>query len=350
MKSLVLERKNELNLRDFPDIDQAEQALSDHDVRIKLHTVGICGSDLHYYTHGRIGTFVVNKPMILGHEASGTVIEVGSCVTTLKEGDRVCMEPGIPDPNSRESRLGMYNVDPAVRFWATPPIHGILRPTCVHPETYTYKLPDHVSFAEAAMVEPLAVGVHAAKKARITPGDVAVVLGAGPIGLVTALSALSAGCAGVYVADLLDEKLKIACSLSSAITAVNIQSDNLASVIKKETNSWGADIVFEASGSPHAAAKMFETLAPGGCVVIIGGQSAPISYDAGVAMIKEVRVENVFRYAHVFPRCVDMLASGNIDVKPLITRTFDFQESVQAFEFASSTPPSEVKIQIELPQ
>src|SRR5688572_30593715 len=136
MKSLVLERKDELSLRDFP-IDEDEEVVGPHEVRIKLHTVGICGSDVHYYTHGRIGPFVVNEPMILGHEASGTVIEVGSEVTTLKVGGRVCMEPGIPDPNSKATRLGMYNVDPAVRFWATPPIHGILRPTCVHPEAFT---------------------------------------------------------------------------------------------------------------------------------------------------------------------------------------------------------------------
>jgi D-xylulose reductase len=201
MKSLVLERKDELSLRDFP-IDKDEEVVGPREVRIKLHTVGICGSDVHYYTHGRIGHFVVDAPMILGHEASGPVIETGSEVTTLEVGDRVCMEPGIPDPNSRATRLGMYNIDPAVRFWATPPIHGILRPTVVHPEAFTFKLPDNVSFAEAAMVEPLAVGVHAATKARVKPGDIAVVMGAGPIGLVTALSALAAGCARVYVTDL----------------------------------------------------------------------------------------------------------------------------------------------------
>lgn len=189
MRALVLERKGELSLRDFPAIDRVEEKLGPHDVRIRLHTVGICGSDVHYYTHGRIGPFVVEQPMILGHEASGTVIETGPAVTTLRPGDRVCMEPGIPDPNSRATRMGMYNVDPAVRFWATPPVHGILRPTCVHPEAFTFKLPDTVSFAEGAMVEPLAVGIHAATKARIRPGDLALVIGAGPIGLVTAVGA-----------------------------------------------------------------------------------------------------------------------------------------------------------------
>ncbi|AXQ95547.1 NAD(P)-dependent alcohol dehydrogenase [Cereibacter azotoformans] len=350
MKSLVLERKDELSLRDFPDIDRQEEVLGPRDVRIKLHTVGICGSDVHYYTHGRIGPFVVNEPMVLGHEASGTVIEVGAQVTTIKVGDRVCMEPGIPDPNSKAARMGMYNIDPAVRFWATPPIHGILRPTCVHPEAFTYRLPDNVSFAEAAMVEPLAVGVHAATKARIRPGDIGLVMGAGPIGLVTALSALAGGCARVYVTDLAPKKLEIAESLSPAITGVNVASDDIVARIKAETDGWGADVVFEATGSPKAAAGVFEPLAPGGCVVMIGGQPDPISYDAGAAMVREARVENIFRYAHVFPRCVAMLASGAIDVKPLITRTFAFEDSVHAFEVAASAPPADVKMQIELPQ
>ena len=280
MEALVLERKDELSLRNFAEIDREEETLGPRDVRIKLHTVGICGSDVHYYTHGRIGPFVVNAPMILGHEASGTVIETGSEVNTLREGDRVCMEPGIPDPNSRATKLGMYNIDPAVRFWATPPVHGILRPTCVHPEAFTFKLPDTVGFAEAAMVEPLAVGVHAATKARVKPGDVAVVMGAGPIGLLTALAALAAGCAQVFVSDLAEQKLEIAAALGRGVRAVNVTSDDLAQRVLRETAGWGADVVFEATGSPHAAKTVFEPLAPGGCVVMIGGQPDPIQYDA----------------------------------------------------------------------
>lgn len=349
MQSLVLERIGELSLRDYPAIDRVEEHLGPRDVRVRLHTVGICGSDVHYYTHGRIGPFVVNEPMILGHEAAGTVIETGAEVTALKVGDRVCMEPGIPDPNSKATRLGLYNIDPAVRFWATPPVHGILRPTCVHPESFTFRLPDNVSFAEGAMVEPLAVGVHAATKAKIRPGDIGVVLGAGPIGLVTALSALAAGCARVYVGDLAPKKLEIAESLSAAITAVNVAKDSLADRVRRGTDGWGADVVFEATGSPRAAAQVFEPLAPGGAVVLIGGQAEPISYDAGAAMIREARVENIFRYAHVFPRCLAMLGSGAIDVKPLITRSFGFEDGVAAFDLAASAPPAEVKMQIVLP-
>ena len=347
MKALVLEERMKLSLRDFP-IEQ-DEVMGPHDVRIKLHTVGICGSDVHYYTHGGAGVFQVKAPMILGHEASGTVIETGSAVTSLKVGDRVCMEPGIPDPLSRSTRLGLYNVDPAVRFWATPPVHGVLRPSVVHPEAFTFKIPDNVSFAEAAMVEPLAVGVHAATKAQVKPGDIALVMGAGPIGLVTALSALAAGCARVYVSDIDDTKLELAVKLGP-ITPINIARSDLTQEILKATDGWGVEIVFECSGNAKAAAGVFDPLCPAGRVVFIGSQMHEIAYDVGKAMVREARVEHVFRYAHVFPRCVAMLASGAIDVKPLITRTFGFDDSVEAFEIAASAPKGEVKMQIELPQ
>ena len=215
--ALVLERQHELALR---DIDLPAE-VGPRDVKVKIHTVGVCGSDVHYYTHGRIGPFVVEAPMVLGHEAAGTVVEVGEAVTHLKVGDRVCMEPGIPDANSRASRLGMYNVDPAVTFWATPPVHGVLTPHVVHPADYTFKLPDNVSFAEGAMVEPFAVGMQAATKAGITPGDTAIVLGAGPIGIMVAIAALAGGCARCIVADLAQPKLDIAARYQGVLT-VNI--------------------------------------------------------------------------------------------------------------------------------
>ncbi len=166
MDALVLERKDELSLRDI----KLDEKLGPRDVRVALRTVGVCGSDVHYYTHGAIGPFVVKEPMILGHEAAGDIIEVGAAVKELQAGDRVCMEPGIPDPASRATRIGKYNLDPAVRFWATPPVHGVLRPTVVHPADFTFKLPDNVSYAEGAMVEPLAVGVHAATKLQVQTG------------------------------------------------------------------------------------------------------------------------------------------------------------------------------------
>ncbi|WP_455776115.1 alcohol dehydrogenase catalytic domain-containing protein, partial [Burkholderia stabilis] len=175
MKALVLERTRELALRDI----DLPQEVGPGDVRIKVHTVGVCGSDVHYYVHGGIGPFRVDAPMVLGHEASGTVVETGPGVTHLRVGDRVCMEPGVPRLDSPATLRGLYNLDPDVRFWATPPIHGCLTPFVVHPAAFTYRLPDNVSFAEGAIVEPLSIGLQAAKKAAMKPGDIAVVIGAG---------------------------------------------------------------------------------------------------------------------------------------------------------------------------
>ncbi len=343
MQALVLEKKLKLSLRDFPTDDH----LGAHDVRITMHTVGICGSDLHYYQWGAIGPYVVRAPMILGHEGSGTITEVGSAVKHLKAGDRVCVEPGIPDPNSRATRLGLYNLDPAVQFWATPPVHGCLRPSLVHPAAFTFKLPDNVSFAEGAMVEPLAVGMHAANKAKIRPGDVAVVIGAGPIGVVTALSALAGGCSRVFITDVVAPKLEKA-GRYPGITPVNVREQKLAEVVIAATDGRGADIIFENSGSEQAMRGLFEPLCPGGCIVFIGIPAAPIPFDICAAQAKEARIESVFRYAHVCPRAINLMSTGKIDVKPLITDRFAFKDSIKAFEFAANLPPTSIKVQIEL--
>ncbi|MBC8078396.1 MAG: NAD(P)-dependent alcohol dehydrogenase [Chloroflexales bacterium] len=341
MQALVLERQHALALREIA----IDEPLGERDVRVAIHTVGICGSDVHYYTHGRIGPFVVREPMVLGHEASGTVVEIGAAVRLLAVGDRVCMEPGIPDPHSRASRLGLYNLDPAVRFWATPPVHGVLRPTVVHPADFTFKLPSGVSFAEGALVEPLAVGMHAASKAQIRPGDLAVVIGAGPIGMLTALAALASGCAQLVIADVQQPKLDLAATLGP-ITPVNVAKQSLTEVVHALTDGWGADIVFEASGSPRAIAGVFEQLCPAGRVVFVGMPVEPVAYDVVAAQAKEARVEHVFRYAHVYPRALALLGSGRLNVKPLITDTFAFDESVRAFEFAAAMPAASVKAQI----
>jgi D-xylulose reductase len=343
VKALVLERAGELSLREIA----IDETLGPRDVRIAIRNVGICGSDVHYYEHGAIGQFVVREPMVLGHEASGTVIECGAAVSTLQIGDRVCMEPGVPDPNSRAARLGMYNLDPAVRFWATPPVHGVLRPTVVHPADYTFRLPDNVSYAEGAMVEPLAVGMHAAHKAAICPGDVAVVIGAGTIGLMTVLSALAGGCSRVIVSDVLRPKLDLAETLGP-VAGVDVTVDDLGEVVRDATGGWGADIVFEASGNARAAAGVFQLLCPGGRVVFIGMPDGPIAYDVVAASVVEARVEHVFRYAHVYPRALALMGSAKIDVKPMITDTFAFEEGLEAFAFAQHMPAASVKAQIVL--
>ncbi len=344
MRALVLERQNELRIRDIA----LPSALGPGDVRIKLHTVGICGSDVHYYTHGRIGPFVVEKPMVLGHEASGTVVAVGAHVCTLKAGDRVCMEPGVPDRDSRAARLGHYNIDPAVTFWATPPVHGCLAPFVVHPADFTFRLPDNVSFAEGAMVEPFAVGMQAAFKASIRPGDTGLVIGAGPIGVMVALAALAGGCARVAIADMAQPKLDIAASYPG-IVPINVSEQDLHGEILRLTDGWGVDTVFECSGSARAWEGIVGLLRPAGTIVIVGLPVRPIAFDVASLTTKEVRIESVFRYAHQYDRAIALIASGKVDLKPLISATYAFEDAVAAFDRAVEARPDDVKLQIRLP-
>jgi len=342
-KALVLEHQNALSLRDI----DVPLAVGPRDVKIRVHTVGVCGSDVHYFKHGAIGPYVVREPMVLGHEASGVVVEAGAEVQTLVPGDRVCMEPGIPRLDSPATLRGMYNLDPAVSFWATPPVHGCLTPEVVHPAAFTYKLPDNVSFAEGAIVEPLSIGLQAATKARMKPGDVAVVVGAGTIGAMTALAALAGGASRVIVADLQPEKLALL-AREPAVTGVDVGRDDLVEAVKAATGGWGADVVFEATGSVRGFHNVLDLLCPGGCLVLVGMPPDKVPLDVVSVQAKEIRIESVFRYANIFPRAIALIASGQVDVKPFISRSFPFEDSIRAFEEAALGRPGDVKIQIEM--
>lgn len=340
-QALVLERKGTLALREIA----LPLEPGPGELLIEIHTVGICGSDIHYYTHGRIGPYVVTAPMVLGHEAAGTVAALGPGVHGFAVGDRVCMEPGVPDPRSRASKLGLYNVDPAVTFWATPPVHGVLTPRVVHPAAFTYRLPPEVSFAEGAMVEPFAIGMQAASRARIAPGDTAAVVGCGPIGMTVALAALAGGCSRVFVADLDARRLAFA-GRYPGLVPVDAGSASLAEAVMTATDGWGADIVFEASGSPGAFPHLLDPVRPGGAVVLVGLPVEPVTLDVAAAIAKEVRIETVFRYANMFDRALALIASGKVDLKPLITGTFPFRDLVAAFERAAGGVSGDMKVQI----
>jgi len=277
------------------------------------------------------------------------VLACGADVTHLKPGDRVCMEPGIPDPTSRAAKLGIYNVDPAVRFWATPPVHGCLTPEVIHPAAFTYKLPDTVSFAQGAMVEPFAIGMQAALRARIQPGDVAVVTGAGPIGMMVALAALAGGCSKVIVADLAQPKLDII-GTYEGIETVNIRTTSAVDAVNAATEGWGADVVFECSGAAPAILNIAQLARPGGTVVLVGMPVDPVPVDIVGLQAKELRVETVFRYANVYDRAIALIASGKVDLTPLISGTIAFEESIAGFDRAVEARETDVKLQILMPE
>ena len=259
------------------------------------------------------------------------------------------MEPGIPNFESNETLTGVYNLDPDVKFWATPPYHGVLRPSVIHPAALTFKLPDNVSFAEGAMIEPVSVGMHSVVKARPVIGDIAVVIGAGTIGMVTALCAIAGGCSKVIILDVVDEKLRLAETLGP-ISGVNPKNEDSIKRVKDLSDGVGANIVFECSGNEKAASTAVDLLAPGGTLVHVGIPLSPIAYDVSKAISKEIRVENVFRYRNVYPRAINLIASGKLNLKPLITDNFSFEESIKAFDFAVNMPARSVKVQIQLPQ
>jgi D-xylulose reductase len=344
MKALVLEKVRTLSLRDFP----IEDRLAADDVRITPKRVGICGSDIHYYTQGKIGNFIVSEPMILGHEASGIVTEVGADVTGLKQGDRVCMEPGIPDFHSFETLNGMYNLDPSVRFWATPPVHGCLRESFVHPASLTFKLPDNVSFEEGAIVEPVAIGMYAAKKAKIEPGDVALVMGAGTIGIVTALSALASGCSKVIISDIKEEKLNIIrTNYSDNLITVNTTKENLLEKVK-ETTARGVDIFFEATGASGILESFTKFVRPGGRAVLIGMPTGPVPLDVVGCQAKEITLYTLFRYVNMFEKSLRLISSGTLKVTPLITQRFAFSDAVNAFRFAAEGRTDTIKVMLNM--
>ncbi|MDF7640059.1 NAD(P)-dependent alcohol dehydrogenase [Bifidobacterium sp. ESL0784] len=344
MKAVVLEKKGVINVRDVPDAGKPGPG----ELKIAPHSVGICGSDVHYYTHGRVGKYIVEKPMILGHEASGTVLEVGPGVKGFKPGDRIAMEPGIPDMNSRATKLGLYNIDPSVRFFATPPVDGCLCDEVIHPAAFTYKLPDNMSYEEGALLEPLSVGLWAATKATIKPGDIGVVTGAGTVGMLTAACALAGGCSKVLISDTSAVKLDIASKIPGIIP-VDITEEDLLERVKEETGGWGADRAFEASGNVRSYDNFWKLGAPGNTSVIIGiPADGKVPMDITEVQARETRIENVFRYANVYQKAIDLVSAGKINLKPFISKVYPMDEAKDAFDRVVEAHPEDVKIQIQV--
>lgn len=341
MKALVLNSPLDLAVRDVPD----PGAPGPGEVRVSVRSVGICGSDVHYYEHGRIGDFVLRAPMVLGHEASGVVDAVGDEVESLAPGDVVAMEPGVPCGACRECRTGRYNLCKDVRFWATPPYDGVLADYVLHPAALTFRLPSHLTTEEGALMEPLAVGVHACERGGVRPGSVVAVNGAGTIGCVTLLAALAYGASQVVVADVVPARLERARDLGATVV-VDARSESLAEAVMSVTEGRGADVGVECSGHPDGPQTLIDAAAPAGRVVMVGMGPQPTSIDTVAAMVKEVDLATVFRYANAYPTAIELTASGRVSVAQLVTDRFSFDESVKAFEYARSPRPDTCKVMI----
>ncbi|XP_050223128.1 sorbitol dehydrogenase [Mercurialis annua] len=326
--------------------------LGPDDVRVRMKAVGICGSDVHYLKTLRCAHFVVEEPMVIGHECAGIIQQVGSEVKHLVPGDRVALEPGIGCWRCDLCKQGRYNLCPEMKFFATPPVHGSLANQVVHPADLCFKLPDNVSLEEGAMCEPLSVGVHACRRANVGPETNVLVMGAGPIGLVTMLAARAFGAPRIVVVDVDDYRLSVAKDLGAneiVKVSTSIQDVDAEVALIQKAMGTGADITFDCAGFDKTMSTALSATKSGGKVCLVGMGHNQMTVPLTPAAAREVDVIGVFRYKNTWPLCIEFLRSGKIDVKPLITHRFGFsqKEVEEAFE-TSAGGGSAIKVMFNL--
>ncbi len=302
------------------------------EVLVKVEYVGICGSDLHYYESGRIGDFVVEPPFVLGHEAGGTVVEVGEGVADLKVGDRVALEPGKTCGHCEHCKAGKYNLCEDVIFFATPPVDGVFQEYVAHEAALCFQLPDNVSTMEGALIEPLAVGMHAANQGNAHLGQTAVVTGAGCIGLCTLLSLKAMGVSTVIVVDVLQKRLDKAKSLGADF-CINGKEEDTVGRIREITGGRGADLGIETAGNQTTATQLIRAAKKGSTIVFVGySASGEMTLPIGMALDKELTFRTVFRYRNIYPMAIGAVAGGRIPLKEIVTDSFELDDIQHALD------------------
>lgn len=305
--------------------------ISDDEILVKMEAIGICGSDIHYYSHGRIADFVVEYPFILGHECAGTVTKKGSAVKHLEVGDRVALEPGVPCGECEFCLSGRYNLCPDVKFFATPPYHGCLQNYVKHKASFAFKLPENLSAIEGALVEPLAIGINAAQTGGVKLGDTVVIFGAGCIGLVSLMAAKAYGATNVIVVDVIDKRLELARNMG-AITINATQSD-VVSIISELTDKKGANVILDCAGTNKTLSQTVQISKAGGKIVWVGMAADEINgLPLGPISTKELTITSIFRYKNLYPTAIAALADGKIDIKGIVSDVYKFDKTPEAFE------------------
>lgn len=291
---------------------------------------------VHYWEHGAIGQFVVKEPMVLGHESSGVISKVGSAVTTLKVGDRVALEPGVPCRRCEPCKSGKYNLCVHMVFAATPPHDGTLAKYYVLPEDFCYKLPDHLSLQEGALVEPLSVAVHIVKQGEVRPGNSVVVFGAGPVGLLCCAVAKAFGASKVIAVDIQPTRLEFAekyIGMPTFVPGKVSPLENAARLKEQHNLGPGADVVLDASGAEASVHTGIHVLRTGGTYVQGGMGRDEITFPIMAACTKELNIKGSFRYGSGdYKLAVELIASGKVNVKGLITGVVKFEDAEQAFK------------------
>ena len=298
---------------------------SGDDVLVKMEYVGVCGSDLHFFEHCRIGDCVVTPPFVLGHEAGGTVVSVGRNVKQLKPGDKVALEPGKTCGECEFCLTGRYNLCPDVAFFATPPVDGIFQEYAVHPAKLCFKIPPTMDTMQAALIEPLAVGFNAAQTGGAALGKTAIITGAGCIGLVSLLAAKALGTSQILVGDIIEKRLQMAEKLGSDIT-INSACSDLSEAVCAFTDRHGVDFAIETSGNESAANQAIASLKRGGTLVLVGySSSGKMTLDISRALDKQLNIKTIFRYCNHYPLAIKAVKQG-LDIKSIVSDVFEFDD------------------------
>ncbi|HET8851578.1 MAG TPA: NAD(P)-dependent alcohol dehydrogenase [Ktedonobacteraceae bacterium] len=306
------------------------------EVLIEVKAVGVCGSDVHYYEHGRIGSYVVRQPLILGHESAGVIVDVGEGVNTSRVGERVAIEPGIPDGVCEQCRAGRYNLCPNVRFFGTPPIDGAFTNYVTIPASFAYALPDQMSDEEGALIEPLSVGLWACRKAQLQGADRLLITGAGPVGLLAMKVALALGATQITMTDVSPQRLEVARKLGATRT-VNVAKELLADAGVE------ADVLIECSGNQKALMDGIRSLRPAGKAIAVGmSPGEEVSVPMSFIQNREITLTGTFRYANTYADAIALVASGRIDLKPIITGHYTLEKTEQALQ-ATRHDPANIK-------
>jgi L-iditol 2-dehydrogenase len=302
------------------------------DVLVRVSSVGVCGSDTHYYRRGRVGGFVVEAPLVLGHEAAGTIVGVGESVDPSRVGQRVSIEPQRPDPDSEETRRGHYNLCPHMRFFATPPVDGALCDYVTIGAEFAHPVPDSMSDDAAALCEPLSVGIAAIRKAELDGRSRVLIAGAGPIGIVMTQLARAYGATEIVVSDPDRTRRERAMSFG-ATTAVDPTIEPTAEL--------AVDAFIDASGAAMAIADGIRAVRPAGRVVLVGSGAESMELPTQVIQNRELVLTGVFRYANTWPTAIALVESGRVDLDAMVTARFPLEKAAEALD--SDRIPGSVK-------
>ncbi|MCM3790153.1 NAD(P)-dependent alcohol dehydrogenase [Domibacillus indicus] len=342
MQSAVLQKTKEIDLQ-----EQSIPVPADNEVLIKVKAVGLCGSDIHYYEHGKIGDFIVEKPIILGHEVSGEIAELGKDVQGLQKGQRVAIEPSKTCDTCIHCQSGRYNLCKKVEFLATPPYDGAFCQYIVMRSDLVFPIPDEMSDETGALIEPFSVGLHACSRGEVKAGDSVLILGMGPIGLLTAAAAKMSGAGLIIGVDLEQARLDKAKELG-ADEVINVKTESFEEKISEYTNGLGVDVAIETAGSPAALKSMISGVRRGGKAVIVGMSSedeAPLNIAQIIS--KEIDIRGVFRYHHTYPKAIQLLSESKIDIEKIITDYYDSLNEIEAaFKKAIQDKKNTLKIMI----